>query len=144
MDINIYLHYNNVALIDPQESFHASCIKQFETKGYLTSNQLTSLRNWAHSPSTIERLTAGIALESTAITTVVPTVTQPVNNKSKRWTVDELDELFKQVEEGNIYIASLAKLFNREESSVANILYKQAEDCTIKKGRVIQFERAPF
>jgi len=146
MDINTYLHYNNVALIDPSEEFHASCIKQFNTKGYLTPNQLLSLRNWAHSTDTIKRLIAGLS-EATPAETPIPTeasapTTPPT--KSRRWTGEEVLTLLAMVEEGTTSIAALAKAFNRKESSIRGILYKNSEECTLKKGQIIQFSPLPF
>lgn len=56
MDIHTYLHYNNVALIDTTLPFHASCVEQYEDKGYLSTKQIEALRNWVHSAETISRL----------------------------------------------------------------------------------------
>jgi hypothetical protein len=56
MNINTYLKYNNIALIDPELDFQANCIEQYERKGFLTPKQLNSLRTWAHSPERIAKL----------------------------------------------------------------------------------------
>lgn len=145
MDINTYLHYNNVALIDPSEEFHASCIKMYQSKGYLTPNQLLSLRNWAHSTSTIERLTAGISPAAT--TPVVGTIVEPmepVSVKNTRWSDAEIENLCTLVESGTTELSMLSELTGRKETSVQNVLYRNAGACTFKKGHVIQFERIPF
>ena len=145
MDINKYLHCNNVALIDPQEEFHASCIKQFNTKGYLTVNQLISLRNWVHSASAIERLTTNADVVERTTTTVEP-MTAKVTSAAmshKAWTKESVSTLLDHLESGITSLKDLAKLMSRTESSVANALYKNG-DCTIRRGSVLHFEAIPF
>lgn len=141
MDIHTYLAYNNVALIDPSEDFHASCIKQFEKKGYLSANQLLSLRNWAHSVETIERLTAGVQPHTTT-PVAEPAVEEP-KRSTKKWTNSEIQKLEKCIENGTTALSELSALFNRKESSIQNLLYRTGE-CTIKKGKILQYEPIPF
>ena len=60
MDINTYLKYNNIALIDLTNDFCRSCNAFFMDTGYLTKNQLIALRERSYSCQDIERLTQGI------------------------------------------------------------------------------------
>ena len=138
MDVHTYLKYNNVALVDPTVSFHASCIKQFNEKGYLSAKQLEHLRGWNHSSEAIMRLTAG--LEESHSSVEAPTVSAPVVKKT-RWSNEELDELFNMVISSNskLTLDELATEFSRTPSAIQATLYKHS-DCTIKRGRVIQCE----
>ena len=145
MDINTYLHYNNVQLIDPEDEFQASCIRQFYAKGYLSPNQLLSLRNWAHSIATIERLTAGTT--QSVVSHVVPSTaaTEPkVTPSNTRWTPKEIQSLLDAVEAGTTSIDDLATMFNRKVSSVQNVLYRNTSECVVRKGRVVALNRIPF
>lgn len=56
LPIHDYLKYNNVALIDDTQDFHANCITQYNAKGYLSKKQLIKLREWCHNADAIERL----------------------------------------------------------------------------------------
>ena len=145
MDINTYLHYNNVQLIDPEDEFQASCIKQFYAKGYLSPNQLLSLRNWAHSIATIERLTAGtIPATSPQVTPTVSTAEAKVKPTNARWTKEEVESLLNTVESGTTSIDELSSMFNRKDTSIQNALYRNSSECVVRKGKVVSFERIPF
>lgn len=144
MDINTYLRYNNVALIDPTNDFQASCIKQYNTQGFLSHKQLSSLREWAHSTEAINRLVAQLPTqETTATVEPEPVVTQTVSGR-KMWTPVEIETLCSSVEKGTTSLETLAKAFNCTPLSAQNILRKNSSTCTVKKGVVIQFERLPF
>lgn len=94
MNINTYLKYNNIALIDPEQDYQASCIEQYNRKGYLTPKQLNSLRTWAHSP---ERIAELIHTE----TVVAPTVIE--EPKRKKLSVDEVATILETIEnQGNV------------------------------------------
>ena len=144
MHIDTYLHYNNVALVDPSEEFHASCIKQFNTKGYLTPNQLLSLRNWAHSTSTIERLTANVGTREPVGCTTETAKPAVVAKKSSRWTAEDVVKLIELLKAGESSLEKLGDSLHRSPQSVQNAIYRNAASCTIKKGKVIQFDEIPF
>lgn len=132
MDINTYLRYNNIALIDPEQDYHASCIAQYAKKGYLSSNQLDHLRGWGHSPEAIERLVGGsVNRHSTMKTPEVPSV-----NRGK-WTPSEIEELLTLTTTGTpVTLEHLAEKLNRTPHAITATLYKKAE-CAIKKGKVL-------
>lgn len=136
MNVQTYLKYNNIALVDPQVAFHSSCIAQFNEKGYLSSKQLEHLRSWSHSQEAIARLTADIGSCHTPVVTV-PT---PAINKG-RWSKDELTALFDTVTSSpeKLTLAELAGKFNRTEAAVQGTLYKHGE-CAVKKGKVVYYE----
>lgn len=89
LPIHEYLKYNNVALIDPDQDFHANCADQYEKKGYLSPKQLAKLRSWCHSQETIDRLTSATTDDfSTPFDEpAIPTITRA------RWTPTEDSEL---------------------------------------------------
>ena len=94
MDINTYLKYNNIALIDPAQEYQASCIEQYNRKGYLTPRQLNSLRTWAHSP---ERIAELIHTETAVASTVAE---EP---KRKNLSVDEVIKILEVIDnQGNV------------------------------------------
>ena len=98
LPIHEYLKYNNVALIDPQQPFHANCIKQYQAKGWLSPKQIESLRKWCHRPDALSRL---VSTSDQSTTSPLPFATpfdEPaVSTPTKaRWT-PELDEELKNV-----------------------------------------------
>ena len=56
MKLEKYLKYNGIPLIDITFEFHRSCAEFFFNKGYLTPNQIGSLKKHVHSVDAIERL----------------------------------------------------------------------------------------
>ena len=89
LPINEYLRYNNVALIDDTQDFHAGCIQQYHKHGYLSPKQLAKLRSWCHSQEAIDRLTSSNTPDlSTPFDE--PVVSTPTK---ARWTPDEDTEL---------------------------------------------------
>jgi len=58
MKLKKYLKYNNIQLIDPENTFHASCIKFYKERGYLSQKQLGALSSYCYSAEDIKRLTS--------------------------------------------------------------------------------------
>ena len=56
MKLEKYLKYNGIPLIDITFEFHRSCAEFYNNKGYLTVNQIASLKKHVHSPEAIARL----------------------------------------------------------------------------------------
>lgn len=82
MDIHTYLTYNNIALIDPSNDFHASCINFYNARGYLSIKQLGALRSYCFSADDISRLASSSdivepvkAVEAPEVVTYKPTPT---------------------------------------------------------------------
>ena len=135
MDVHTYLRYNNIALIDPTETFHKGCIDYYNIKGYLSPNQLNGLRGWAHSQEAIERLTAGVATQEVVLpTTAVETVVE--SPKNTRWKSSEVLALYAAIDNGTKDLEALSGLLNRSAASISNVLYGRTV-CAIRKGKVL-------
>jgi len=121
LPIQDYLKYNNVALIDPTQDFHANCADQYKKKGYLSPKQLAKLREWCHSVEAIERLTVPSTEDFSTPFDEQPT---PQTSTKSRWSADEDDELRRTVS----YEPTEAELLNefphRSIQSLKQRVYK--------------------
>ena len=127
LPIHDYLKYNNIALIDPSQNYHAGCIDFYDNNGYLSMKQLAKLREWCHSSEAIERLTS-VPEQPTApsddfwtpfdVEPEVPTVTKA------RWTSDDDENLRTALAQEPSTDQLLAIFPERTESSLKARVYK--------------------
>ena len=98
LPIHEYLKYNNVALIDLSQEFHANCADQYQKKGYLSPKQLARLRGWCHSAETIDRLVSTSDQSTTTPNTFTTPFDEPVVSTATRarWTPED-DQGLKNV-----------------------------------------------
>lgn len=120
LPIQDYLKYNNVALIDPTQDFHANCADQYEKKGYLSPKQLDKLRGWCHSTEAIERLTTS----STEDFSTPFDEPAPQTSTKARWSSDEDDELRRALSYELTESELLNKFSNRTIASLRGRVYK--------------------
>lgn len=98
LPIHEYLKYNNVALIDPTHDFHANCISQYKSKGYLSKKQLIKLREWCHNADAIERLVSTSDQSSSTVSPFPTPFDEPTVSTTTRarWTSED-DQGLKNV-----------------------------------------------
>ena len=87
MKLKKFLKLNNIALIDPNNTFHASCIEFYNKNGFLTFKQVHGLRNNVLSPDDIIRLTTKPEKEN-----AIPTVSKKKTKTAKK--VAKFDNIF--------------------------------------------------
>lgn len=123
LSIHEYLKYNNVALIDPTLDFHASCMKQYQAKGYLSKGQLIDLREWAHSNEAIARLTAQTPNKPVSDFSTPFDEPAPVAKKN-RWTDEEDAELSEFLKNEPTEKELLNEFTDRTIASLRSRIYK--------------------
>jgi len=133
LPINTYLKYNNVALLDPTQPYHASCIKQYKEKGYLSNKQLAQLRSWCHSADAIQRLTSTEEEEAPEVESSTNYSTPfdesdaaPVSKSPSRprWTDEDDNTLFELLKQQPSKENLLAVFPNRSLYSIQQRAYK--------------------
>ena len=120
LPIQDYLKYNNVALLDPTQDFHANCADQYKKKGYLSPKQLAKLREWCHSVEAIERLTTS----DTEDFSTPFDETAPQTPTKARWTSSEDEELKNVLSYEPTESDLLNEFPNRTISSLRGRVYK--------------------
>lgn len=146
MNLNTYLHYNNVALIDPTLPFHASCIEQYAKKGYLTTKQIESLRNWVHPVEAIIRLMPKIPTLNVYNYTMMTPFDEPIVEEpailSNRFTDAEVTLILNCIDTLGSITELQAAMPNRTTGTIRATLNRFG--AVTRKGRVVAVDKDKY